>query len=68
MVVLGALVTDDDSTIRSRCKNHTEGGKVSENIPTPKFLTDPGHRIKVMGKAIFKVMTKTKKQMKFVYN
>ena len=60
MVVLGALVTDDDSTIRSRCRNHSEGGKLSGEIPTPKFLADPGHRIKVMGKAIFKVVTKTK--------
>ena len=60
MVVLGALVTDDDSTIRARCKNHSEGGKLTGNIPTPKFLADPGNRIKVMGKAIFKVVTKTK--------
>ena len=60
LVVIGSLVTDDDSTIRSHCTNKNEGGKLDETTPTPLFLADPGHRIKVMGKAVFGVVQKTK--------
>ena len=51
-VVVGGLVTDDDSTIRSRCKNVEEGGRLAAGIPTPVFYADSGHRIKVIGKAL----------------
>ena len=61
LVVIGSLVTDDDSTIRSQCTNANEGRKLKEETPTPLFLADPGHRIKLMGKAAFGVVQKTKK-------
>ena len=60
LVVIGSLVTDDDSTIRSHCTNKNEGGKLNEVTPTPLFLADPSHRIKLMGKAVFGVVQKTK--------
>ena len=60
IVTVGCLVTDDDSTLRSHCKTSGEGGKLAETTPTPRFLTDPGHRIKVIGKALFGLVTKTK--------
>ena len=61
-VHVGQLVTDDDSTIRSRCKNLKDGGIVRDDVPTPVFLADPSHRVKVMGKAIYKLVGKTKKK------
>ena len=60
IVTVGCLVTDDDSTLRSHCKTSGEGGKLAETTPTPRFLADPGHRIKVIGKALFGLVTKTK--------
>ena len=59
-VHVGELVTDDDSTIRSRCRNKKDGGTVRDDVRTPVFLADPSHRVKVMGKAIFKLVSKTK--------
>ena len=61
-VHVGELVTDDDSTIRSRCQNKKDGGTVRDDVRTPVLLADPGHRVKVMGKAIFKLVGKTKKK------
>ena len=56
------VMNDDDSTMRSHCTNAKEGGKLKDDIPTPLFLADPGHRIKLMGKDVFGVVQKTKNQ------
>ena len=53
-------MTDDDSTMRSHLKNINKGGKLPNNILTPIFLADPSHRIKVMLKPIFAMVTDTK--------
>ena len=60
LVVVQALVTDDDSTLRKHCRAEDEGGKLNTGVATPRFLADPGHRIKVIGKALFGLVTKTK--------
>ena len=59
------LVTDDDSTIRSLLSHSNESprGKLPEEIPTPIFLADPGHRVKVMTKPIFASIKHNKDQM-----
>ena len=53
-------MTDDDTTIRKYCKSIEDRGKSNVGVVYPKFLADPGHRIKVMGKALFGIVTKTK--------
>ena len=60
LVVVGALVTDNDTTLRKQCRSEDEGGKLESGVLTPRFLADPGHRIKVIGKALFGLVTKTK--------
>ena len=59
-VHLGSIVTDDDSTLRSQLQNQVNGGKLIDQIPQPKFLADPSHRIKVMIAPIFKLVSNTK--------
>ena len=54
-VFIEKVVSDDDSTMRSHCKNEKNGGKLVDTIPEPEFLADPSHRIKVMVKPIFKL-------------
>ena len=56
------LVSDDDSTMRSllqHSSNH-EKGQLPDKVPQPVFLADPSHRIKVMSKPFFKMVTNTK--------
>ena len=36
------------------------GGKLNNGIKQPRFLADPTHRIKVMSKVIFSMLTNTK--------
>ena len=59
-VSVGTLVTDDDSTLRSHCKLHENGGKLRAGVPEPTFLADPSHRVKVMLKPIFALVSSTK--------
>ena len=66
VIFFNALVSDDDSTMRSlfqHCTNH-EKGKLPIEILQPKFLADPFHRIKVMSKTFFKMVDTTKDPMK----
>ena len=48
-------VSDDDSTMRAHLLHESDGGKLSEHIPSPNFPVDPSHWIKVMAKPLFKV-------------
>ena len=61
-VYLQKIVSDDDSTMRSllRHQKNNDKGKLPIDIPEPLFLADPGHRIKVMSKPFFKMVTTTK--------
>ena len=61
-VYLNQIVSDDDSTMRALLKHHDNNtkGKLPPYIPQPDFLADPSHRIKVMAKPFFKMVTKTK--------
>ena len=54
-VIIEALVSDDDSTMRMLLKHKEKypKGKLSSDIPQPTFLADPLHRIKVMAKPFF---------------
>ena len=53
-------MTDDDSTMRSHLRNIINGGKLPDDIIQPNFLADPSHRVKVMCKAIFAMVSDTK--------
>ena len=59
-IYVAEMVTDDDSTIRSHCKNINMGGKLPDCIPQPLFLADPSHRIKVMAAPVFKLVSSSK--------
>ena len=47
------IVSDDDSSMRKLLKHNKFGGELSDNVIQPKFLADPGHRIKCMTAPIF---------------
>ena len=53
----GTLVTDDNPTLRRHCKLMKNGEKLKDRVCEPKFLADPSHRIKVMVKHIFSLVT-----------
>ena len=53
-------MTDDDSTMRSHLKNIKNDGKLPDHIIQPIFLADPSHRIKVMYKPIFGMVSNNK--------
>ena len=59
-VYVDHLVSDDDSTLRSHCQNQQHGGKLPNEIPSPTYLADPSHRIKVMVKGVFALASKNK--------
>lgn len=59
-VFIEKIISDDDSIIRLHCSNITNGGKQQNNIPPPSFGADPIHRLKVMSKPIFAMITTTK--------
>ena len=58
-VLIGVIVSDDDSTIRLYCKQEKNGSKLPNHIPTPLFLADPSHRSKCMATSIFKLVSST---------
>ena len=60
-VNVGQIITDDDSTMMKHCKSVDNGGSLKIGIKEPKFLADPGHRIKVMIRSIYSKVTNTKK-------
>ena len=61
-VYVRELVSDDDSIMISLLKHKTNHpkGKLSSDIPQPIFLADPSHRIKVICKPFFKIVSNTK--------
>lgn len=54
------LVSDDDSSMTSHLRNVNDDGKLPNDIPVPKFIADPSHRIKTMCSLIYKMITSTK--------
>ena len=64
---MNEIVSGDDSTMRALLKHNTNNNKgmLPTIIPQPKFLADSFHRIKVMSKPFFKMVTKTKDPSKF---
>ena len=60
LVYINELVTDDDSTMRAHLKNISNGGKLPYIINEPQFLADPSHRVKVMCKPLFAMVTESK--------
>ena len=55
-IYIEKICSDDDSTIRAHLQHTVNGkGKLPDHIPTPIFLADPSHRIKVMASPIFKL-------------
>ena len=61
VVSVGAMVTDDDSTLWKHCRSVENGGRLKTGIYKPKFLADPSHRAEVMIKPIFSMVGVTKK-------
>ena len=61
---ISQIVTDDDTTMRANIRHEGNKAKLPLEIPEPKFLADPGHRIKVMLKGIFARASKTKDKNK----
>ena len=59
-VYVAEIVSDDDSSMRAHLQHEEEGDKLRDVIPEPLFRADLSHRIKVMTKPIFKMVTKTK--------
>ena len=57
---IGEMITDDDTTIRANIKHTYQKAKLPIDVPAPRFLSDPNHRIKVMIKPIFARATKTR--------
>ena len=60
-VSIRILVTDDDSILRSHCRSLENGDRLLEGVPYPLLLADLSHRVKVMFKGIFALMSSTKK-------
>ena len=60
-VMVGQVVSDDDSTLRSVCSSHLKGGKKND-VEEPELLTDPVDRTTVMVKPVFGLVKKTRKQ------
>ena len=50
---IGEIDIDDDTTMRSNIKHTGDKAKLPSEIPEPRFLADPIHRIKVMLRKIF---------------
>ena len=59
-VCISKIVTNYDSTMQAHIKNLRNGGKIPDHIPQPEFLADPSHRVKVMVKPIFKLVSSVK--------
>ena len=57
---INEMVTDDDTTMRAVLSHNNKKGRLSSDVPPPKFLADSGYRIKVMVKPIFAKISKTK--------
>ena len=57
---IGEMVTGDDSTMRTVLTHNEKKGRLAPDVPPPKFLADPGYRVKVMVKPIFTKVSKTK--------
>ena len=54
-VAIGQIIADDDSTLRVRL-THTitnKKGSLPEEIPEPRWLCDPSHRVKVVAKQFY---------------
>ena len=60
IVLVRNMVTDDESTLQSHCRKVKSGEHLNDNIPQPVFLADPTHRIKVICKPIFRMVSDTK--------
>ena len=55
-----AIVSDDDSKLRSKLRHVTNGGVLKESTPEPRFYCDPSHRTKVMVKKVFALVKNRK--------
>ena len=67
-IIIGSIVSDDDSTMRAHLRNIKDGGKLLDHIPPPIFLADPSHRIKVMSAPVFKMAQKSEGSQKMQEN
>ena len=60
---IGALVSDDDSSMKAHCQhksNINKKGCLNEHVPVPKWYADPTHRCKVVAKQFFQLATAAK--------
>ena len=61
-VLVGQVVSGDDSILRSVCASRTKGGKLGDKVDEPEFLADPAHRTKATVKPVFGLVKRKKKQ------
>ena len=63
-VVVGWIVSEDDFVMRAHLRhkrdpdNNQDKGKLPEWIHEPKFLANPGHRLKAIAKHFYALATK----------
>ena len=60
-VYIADIVIDDDSTLRLHCTHICTCRKIVDDIPQPRFLADPSHRVKYIVKPIFRMCSSTVK-------
>ena len=49
-VFINEMVTDNDTTMRTVLSHTKKKGRLSTDVPPPKFLADSGYSVKVMVK------------------
>ena len=55
---MGVIVIDDDATTENQCQ---WTGLLPARVPPPKFVVDPGHRIRTIFKPVFALANASKK-------
>ena len=58
--IISERVTGDDTTMRAYLSHENRKGELKSYVPAPKFLVDPGHRLKLIIKPIMTKVSKTK--------
>ena len=67
-IFIKTITSDDDSTMQAVLKHEGKGkGRLNVQIPEPRWLADPTHRIKVVAKGIYKLAAAANKISRQVF-